>query len=191
MDYDAIYEQLLKVTFIPKADFEIFKKISKEKLFKRNSQIMQQGQLNDEVYFIKGGNLMTYFETNVKNIHIIQFGRAGWWSGDFESLNAKSPSNFSIKSMTDTSLLVFDKVGFDQLLQEAPSFERYFRLLFQKMMTKFQIRVIENMTLSAEERYNKFVKTYPKYELLFPQKYIAAYLNITPEFLSKMKSKIR
>jgi CRP-like cAMP-binding protein len=191
MNYNSIYKQFLKITHIPEADFEVFMRISKEKLYKKNTVIMQQGFSNNEIYFIKGGDLMTYFETPNKNPHIIQFGKAGWWSGDIESLNNKTLSNFSIKSISDTSILVFDKAGFDQLLIEAPSFERYFRLLFQKLMTNFQIRVIQNITLSADERYHKLLQDYPKCELIFPQKYIAAYLAITPEFLSKMKSRAK
>jgi CRP-like cAMP-binding protein len=152
---------------------------------------VHQGKFNDEVFFIKAGNLMTYFELPNKNSHVIQFGKAGWWTGDVEIFFNKKISNLSVKSMIDTSLLILNKESFEQLLEEAPNFERYFRILYQKLMRNFQGRIFHNVTLSADQRYNMLLKDFPKCELIFPQKYIAAYLAITPEFLCKMKARAK
>jgi CRP-like cAMP-binding protein len=191
MSYDALYSLFLKTSFITCADFEIFKSLSTEKLYKKNSIIINQGDAISHVYLIKAGNLMTYLETQNKQIHVIQFGKDGWWTGDIESWESEVEANFTIKAMTDTSIIVLEKADFERLLIEAPSFEKYFRLIFQKLMISFQKRVIQNITLSSEKRYEKLLEEFPKCELVFPQKYIAAYLGITPEFLSKMKARIK
>lgn len=191
MSYDALYSLFLKTSFITCTDFEIFKSLSTEKLYKKNSIIINQGDAISHVYLIKAGNLMTYLETQNKQIHVIQFGKDGWWTGDIESWDSNIKANFTIKAMTDSSIIVLEKASFEKLLIDAPSFEKYFRLIFQKLMISFQKRIIQNITLSSEKRYEKLVAEFPKCELVFPQKYIAAYLGITPEFLSKMKARLK
>lgn len=49
-------------------------------------------------------------------------------------------------------------------------------------------RLIDNLSLSAEQRYNSFRKLYPFLVNKLPQKHIASYIGVTPEFLSKMKA---
>ncbi len=189
MNYEALNALFFKTSFITREDFEIFQSISTERLYKKNSIIINQGDAISHVYLIKAGNLMTYLETQNKQIHVIQFGKDGWWTGDIESWQSGVEANFTIKAMTDASIIVLEKAGFEKLLKEAPSFEKYFRLIFQKLMISFQKRVIQNITLSSEKRYENLVAEFPKCELVFPQKYIAAYLGITPEFLCKLKAR--
>ena len=69
------------------------------------------------------------------------------------------------------------------------AFEKLFRKIFQNALVSHQKRIMENISSSAESRYRSFRQNYPKIELMVPQKYIASYLGITPEFLSKMRSK--
>lgn len=191
MDYNTLYYYLLETCYISPADYELFKQTLTEQRYKKNTIVVNQGDNEVFVYLVKIGNLMTYHETNRKLIHVIQLGHEGWWTGDVESLAINVGSNFTIKSMTDSCVLIMDKAGYEKLLEEAPTFRNYFRLIFMKLMINFQKRVVQNITLSAEERYSLLVKEMPKCELIFPQKYIAAYLGITPEFLSKMKARLK
>jgi CRP-like cAMP-binding protein len=84
---------------------------------------------------------------------------------------------------------MLEKEKFDQLCREAPAFERYFRILFQKSLVSHQKRIIRNISNTAEEKYEQFLKSHPGLELTVPQKHIASYLGITPEFLSKIRKK--
>ena len=70
------------------------------------------------------------------------------------------------------------------------TFERYFRILFQQSLRKQQLRFIESYCDSAEKRYQTFIQVYPGIEQYVPQKYIASYLGITPEFLSKIRRRL-
>jgi CRP/FNR family transcriptional regulator, anaerobic regulatory protein len=80
------------------------------------------------------------------------------------------------------------KKGLDTLFIKVPKFERFFRILMQNAYTREQLRVIENLSLSAEERYNNFLIKYPQTVKQFTQKQIASYLGITPEFLSAIRA---
>lgn len=75
------------------------------------------------------------------------------------------------------------------LLAAHPVFEKYFRIIFQNSLVTHQHRLIQNFSATAEERYHTFQQKYPWLEQFVPQKYIASYLGITPEFLSKIRRK--
>jgi hypothetical protein len=75
-------------------------------------------------------------------------------------------------------------------LENYIQFERYFRILFQNALLRQQLCFVENYTATSEERYQALTTTYPEIEKFVPQKHIASYLGITPEFLSKIRKKI-
>lgn|SRR5689334_11532948 len=143
-------------------------------------------------YFIHvvSGCLMTYYTDKEDVDHVIQFAQAGWWTGDTASLTKQVPSIYSTRALTDSEVLLLPQLGLDQLLEKHLKFEKYFRILFQNSLVTHQNRLIQNLSATAEERYRAFVKKYPSLEQYVPQKYIASYLGITPEFLSKIRRKL-
>jgi len=187
--------------------FQLFKSISKhisleteeEKYLKSILLPMQIKQNEfientDEVtrYFINvnEGCLMTYYTDNEANDHVLQFATAGWWTGDLNSFTNGAPSIYSTKALTDSSVLLIPKVQMDELLEQFPKFEKYFRIIFQNSLITHQQRILRNLSMSAEGRYQYFLEKYPTLEQFVPQKHIASYLGITPEFLSKVRRKL-
>lgn len=92
-----------------------------------------------------------------------------------------------IEALEDTCILQLSKVHFDKLLLEIPKFEKFFRVLMQNAYTREQLRVIEKLTLSTEDRYESFLNKYPHMARTLTQKQIASYLGVTPEHLSAIK----
>jgi Mn-dependent DtxR family transcriptional regulator len=68
--------------------------------------------------------------------------------------------------------------------------ERFFRLLLEANYVATHRRVQESLTSSAEERYLKFIKTYPSLVEQVPQNQIASYLGITPQSLSRIRKEL-
>ena len=75
----------------------------------------------------------------------------------------------------------------ENLYVKVPKFERFFRILMQNAYTREQLRVIENLSLPAKERYDNFLKKYPHIARVVTLKQMASYLGITPEFLSAIR----
>ena len=116
------------------------------------------------------------------------FAATDWWVTDMPCFTAEKASIVNIQAIDDSSLFSLSKSGFDELLERSPVFEKYFRVLMQKAYVREQLRTIDNLTKTAEERYDKFVEKYPEIHELVPLKHIASYLGITPEFLSMIRS---
>lgn len=158
---------------------------------------LRQGEFIEEAgevskYFINvtSGCLMTYFTDKEANDHVIQFATSGWWTGDLNSFTKAQPSIYSTRALVDSEILLLPKKEMDELLTRYPKFERYFRILFQNSLITHQQRIIRNLSMPAEGRYQYFLEKYPTLEQFVQQKYIASYLGITPEFLSKIRRKL-
>ena len=92
--------------------------------------------------------------------------------------------------MEDAEVVVLSKENQEQLYLEIPKLERFFRILTENSLVANQERLMDNLSLTAEERFDKFCKKYPTLIQKVPQKQIAYFIGVTPEFFSKMKSRL-
>ena len=148
------------------------------------------GEVTQSMIFVNSGCLMTYFMQKSGVDQVIQFSTSGWWTGDLNSLNSGKPSSYATHALTSCELLLLPKIRMQELLDRFPVFEKYFRIIFQNSLITHQKRIVQAFTLTADERYQNFQKQYPQLEQFVPLKYIASYLGITPEFLSKIRRKL-
>lgn len=140
--------------------------------------------------FVSMGCLMTYYTDSDGVEHVLQFATASWWTGDLDSFTSHTPSILSIRAIADTEVLVMTMKGFEDLLVRVPKLEKYFRILFQNSLVTHGNRILQTISFTAEERYEAFREKYPTLEQFVPQKYIASYLGVTPEFLSKIRRRL-
>jgi CRP-like cAMP-binding protein len=157
---------------------------------KKGQFLVHEGGMNKNLIFIIEGSVVTYFIDLNGHEHIIQFGVEGWWIGDFQSYIFQKPATCNVEALEDCEVLECAYETAQRLYDEVPRFERYHRIATQFGYAAFQQRVLQNLSMNAEDRYVAFHKRYGKLELRFPQKIIASYLGMTPEFYSKLKKKI-
>ncbi len=93
----------------------------------------------------------------------------------------------TIEAVDHSNVLQLSKEDLDNLYIKIPKLERFFRIIFQNAYIREQLRVIQNLSLTAEERYTLFLAKYPQVVKQVTQKQIASYLGITPEFLSMIR----
>lgn len=104
------------------------------------------------------------------------------------SLLSQKPGQLNIDALEDTEVLLLPKSEQEKLYLENPKFERFFRIITENSLVSNRQRVIDGLSLSAEERYHGFCKRYPSLIERLPQKQVASYIGVTPEFLSKLKA---
>ena len=92
-----------------------------------------------------------------------------------------------IEAIENSCLFQISRQSWEELFYNVPKFEKFFRILMQNAYTREQLRIIENLSLSAEKRYDSFLIKYPHIANAVTQKQIASYLGITPEFLSAIR----
>ena len=154
---------------------------------KQGDYLEKVGAITQNFIHVESGCLMSYYTDKKGDDHVIQFATTGWWTGDLQSFTKQLPAIYSTRALADSSVFYLLKADMDQLLDRYPKFERYFRILFQNSLITHQDRIVQNFSDTAEDRYEHFRQKYPSLEQYVPLKYIASYLGITPEFLSKIR----
>ncbi len=160
------------------------------KQFKAKSIILYAGEVCKYSYFVNSGLLRSFTINDHIVEHVLSFACEGWWIGDMYSLLSQKPGNLFIEVLEDSEVVLLSKENQEILYQEIPKLERFFRILTENSLVANQERLMDNLSLSAEERFEKFCKKYPTLIQKVPQKQIASYIGVTPEFFSKMKSRL-
>jgi len=169
---------------------ELFLSMVEVKHYKAKTIVLQSGQICKHSYFVNSGILRSFNINDNIVEHTLTFACSGWWIGDMYSLISQKPGNLFIEVLEDAEVVLLSKENHDILYTKIPKLERFFRILTENSLVAHQERLMDNLSLSAEERFEKFCAKYPTLIQQVPQKHIASYIGVTPEFFSKMKSKI-
>lgn len=158
--------------------------------YKAKHILLNSGEICKHSYFVNSGILRSFNINDNIVEHVLNFACEGWWIGDMYSLISQKPGNLFIEVLEDAELVLLSKENQEQLYIEIPKLERFFRILTENSLVAHQERLMDNLSLSAEERFEKFSKRYSGLLYRIPQKQIASYIGVTPEFFSKMKAKL-
>ena len=163
--------------------------ISSRKLLK-GQYFLQQGDVCKYSGFVISGCTKTFYVDDEGQEHVVMFSVEDWWTSDMGSYITQKPADFNVQCLENTELIQFSYENQQQMMQEIPKLERFFRIIVQRALVASQKRIVRSMSMSAKDRYLFFRNEYPKMEQRIPQYLIASYLGITKEFLSKIKSQL-
>lgn len=187
---NQILENISKIVDLtPDEELRFLSKLE-TKQYKAKFIILHAGEVCKYSYFVNSGLLRSFNINDHIVEHVLSFACEGWWIGDMYSLLSQKPGNLFIEVLEDAEVVLLSKENQEILYQEIPKLERFFRILTENSLVAHQERLMDNLSLSAEERFEKFCKKYPTLIQKVPQKQIASYIGVTPEFFSKMKSKL-
>ena len=157
------------------------KKVRKKQL------LLQEGDVWKYNAFVSNGFLRTYSIDDKGNEHILNFAPENYWSGDRESLMTGKPSRFNIEAIEDSDVVLITKENFDHLCRTIPNLNDLVNAILHKSFVVSQDRIHAGISLSAEEKYQKFLDQYPQIANRVPQHMIASYIGITPETLTRIR----
>ncbi|WP_421797678.1 Crp/Fnr family transcriptional regulator [Haliscomenobacter sp.] len=163
----------------------------RERKVKKGQFLVHEGAVSRCTNFVNEGSVRTYFIDLNGQEHIVQFAIEGWWISDLNSFILQVPATFNVQAIEDSVILELPFESLELLYEQIPKLERYFRIVTQRAFVAFQQRVVQNISMTAEDRYLAFQQKYPKIELRIPQRLVASYLGISAEFLSKIKKRLK
>ena len=188
MEYGLLLKNITKHIQLSGDEEKYFLAGWQSKKVRRKQFLLQEGDVTKYAVFVTAGLLRMYSIDKNGFEHILQFAPPGWWIGAMKSFVSQQPGSLYIDALEDSDILLMEKPYLDQLFKKIPSFERFFRILAENALATYQQRLIDNLSLPAIERYNNFCRLYPSLIECLPQKQVASYIGVTPEFLSKMLS---
>ncbi|PZX11744.1 CRP-like cAMP-binding protein [Breznakibacter xylanolyticus] len=176
-----------KWTDLTEAEEAIIMSVFESVVIKKKNEMLVAGQVCSHLYFITKGCLRSYYIDTKGTEHIYQIRMDNNWISDLESFFSQKPSKYHIETLEDSHLLCITHERMEQLLVEVPRLERYFRILFQKAYVNALNRLNATMWKTAIDRYNDMIQEHPEVFQRVPLVYIASYLGITPESLSRIR----
>jgi CRP-like cAMP-binding protein len=190
MNTDLILNNVSKHISINENEKLLFTSLLESRTLKRRDVILKEGEICRHSIFVVDGALKGFTIDKEGSEHVINFALRDWWIADMYSLISEKPGVLNIEAIADSHVLLLSRHNQQKLYQEVPKFERFFRILVENSLVASQQRLINNLSLTAEERYLQFMKKYPSIVTHAPQHSIASYLGITPEFLSKIRGRM-
>lgn len=187
---NIILENISKHVTLTTQEQELFLSKTETKQYKAKTVLLNAGEICKDSYFVNSGILRSFNINDNIVEHVLSFACSGWWISDMYSYLSQKPGNLFIQVLEDAEVVVLTKENQEILYKEIPQLERFFRILIEKSLVAYQERLMDNLSLTAEDRFEKFCKKYSDLIYKVPQKQIASYLGVTPEFFSKMKAKM-
>jgi CRP-like cAMP-binding protein len=188
MPFDLLLNNVSKYIHLTDAEKVILFGYLKPKSIRRKEFILNEGEICKYSAFVTSGCLRGFTVDKNGIEHVLGFAPPEWWIADLYSLFSQKPGTLNIEALEDTETILLSKVNQEKLYHEVPKFERFFRILTENSLVATQQRIVDNMSLTAEDRYSFFCKRYPTLVDHLPQKQIASYIGVTPEFFSRMRS---
>ncbi len=158
-------------------------------VFPPRTILLEAGKICTHSFFVCQGILRSYSVDQNGQEHVVNFASPGWFIADMYSFLTQKPGHLFIETNEESEVLLMSKENQEKLYVAVPKMERFFRILVENSLVANQQRLIDNLTFTAEARYDKFAVKHRDLVHILPQKQIASYLGITPEFFSRMKSR--
>lgn len=190
MNTDLILKNVHKHIRLEEHEQKLFISCLEPLTLKKKTIHLKAGEVCKHSTFIIDGALKGFTIDKNGQEHVISFALSDWWIADLYSLISMKPGVLTIEAIADSEVLLLSKEKQEMLYEKVPLFERFFRIITENSLVANQQRLINNLSLTAEERYLDFTQKYPFVLECAPLHSIASYLGITPEFLSKIRRRM-
>ena len=188
--FSLINEHINRCVDFTEVEMQRFNELLVVKQIPKKTLMLQEGEVCNFEAYINKGCIRTYY-IDPKGAEVtLQFAIEDWWVSDIGSFHERKPSKLFIQTLEPSEVLLLSPETKEKLLHEIPKFERVFRLMIQKNLTRLQDRFLQTVTTTAVEKYLDFIDRYPTIPQRVPQHYIASYLGFSPEFLSKVRTRL-
>lgn len=191
MDSSLLLQHIARHITLTSDESSYFTGLLHHRALKKKQFLNQEGEITKGPVFVTSGLLRSYSIDSNGFEHVIQFAPPGWWIGDVASMIKQTPGILYVDALEDSEIIWLWKSDLDSLYIKVPKFERFFRILAENALAAHQTRLVNILSLPAKDRYANFCQLYPSLIGYLPQKQVASFIGVTPEFLSKMLNSSR
>lgn len=188
--FSNLREHFTETDYFCDEEFENFTSFLTVRQLKKKEYFTVQGELCRYLAFVNSGCLRAFHTDQKGDEFTMYFAFLNWWIGDKTSFYSGTPSRFSVQVLEDCEVFQADKTRWEEALDQIPTFEKWYRVKTRKSYEATQQKIIDTQTESAEEKYVKLMKNSPEIVQRIPQHYIASYLGIKPQSLSRIRKNI-
>lgn len=177
-DYHEPFEDKLK---------KAFARIATRKVVSKGEFLIKEGQVERNLYLVESGAIRVFYLTEFEEM-TIRFGYKGSMITSLSSFIRATPSEFYIDAIRKTTVSVISKASLMTLVNESHENLVQYTALLESLITQQIEREIDLLITSPTERLSRVLKRSPTLFQEIPLKFIASYLRMTPETLSRIRN---
>lgn len=166
---------------------QAFEALPSQKIFAKGDLLLRAGDTEKHVYYIIDGAVRVFLLTEHEEM-TIRFGYKGSLINSLASFIKQAPSDFYIEAMRQTTVKIMERKQFLELVNQNADTQKQYIALLELLVTQQIEREIDLLTVSPVERFNRVLERSPDVFQHIPLKYIASYLRMTPETLSRIRN---
>ncbi|MHA6698085.1 Crp/Fnr family transcriptional regulator [Chryseobacterium sp. A301] len=187
---DQFIRTLSSYATIPREEAERFYSIFRVEKYKKNTLLLSAGKVSHEVFLVQKGGLRQFFTNEKGTVKTCNFTFEGEFVTDLESFANKTLSTTNIIALEPTECLVVSCQDLTRYLSNSPSVTVFFNSLVEKTAMVNIRRIQSLISLSPEEQLGELLQERPQLLQRVPQRYVAEYLGVAPESLSRIRKRI-
>lgn len=188
--YKLLQESISQFITLENQDFELLKVLFHPLNLKKDFILVHPGQTSRRVYFVNSGYLR-YFKINdygeEQTIHLYSQGE---FATVFSSFTMNTKSEETLHLISEAELLYIEKEDLEALYNTEVKWQIFGRKIMESLLLVKEQRIIDQLSLSAQQRYLKLIGSNPDLVQNVPVQYLASYIGIQPESLSRIKKQI-
>ena len=155
--------------------------------YAKNEMILREGETCTNIYWVVKGLVRQFYYKNGKEL-TEYMATENSIVMCIESLFLEQPTHLQIKAIEPTVLIAIPKVELEAVAMKSVNIQILFRKILEESLILSQIHADMLRFESAQDRYQKLIKRQPQLVLRAPLVYIASYLQMTPETLSRVRT---
>jgi CRP-like cAMP-binding protein len=186
---DRLIENIKLYAALSEQEIQLLRNAVDKKVYTKSEIIFTEGNVSDEIYFVTKGCVRLFYNVDGTDKTAF-FYSEGQFICAGESYTYNIPASENYQAVEQTEIFVFTKSKIDVLLKKVPKFEIIARIATENELITCQKVIASFVTKSAEERYIDLLNTQGELFQRVPQQYIASFLGVSPETLSRIKTRV-
>jgi CRP-like cAMP-binding protein len=174
---------------IPEIEWNKSIKNLKALSIKKNEYFIKAGEIPDKLAFILKGIFRVFYLSDSGDENTLVFRDEGRPLSAYSSFLENTGSRHYFQALEDSILLYIPMKDWTELLSGHPCWQAIYARYLQLLFIEKENRETEFLSNDAETRYLTFVNKYPRIAKRVPNYHIASYLGITPEALSRLRTR--
>ncbi|MEN8186788.1 MAG: Crp/Fnr family transcriptional regulator [Bacteroidota bacterium] len=184
--------------FIP--DFDLFSFLTKEEMeysrnffkrtkLKKGDFLSKEGDICKKIAIVRSGILRSFYNKDDEQL-TTYFNIEGTIATALRSYLKEVPAYENMQAVTDVEIFYIEKKDMNKLFEDIPAWNKIVRIAMETLYVKMEERSISLQYNTAKERYLNFLVEFPNLANRIPLQYIASFLGITPETLSRIRKSL-
>jgi len=171
-------------------DFDLLPRTATSIAIKKKTNLLSQGDICNNIYFLATGFFRMFYVDSEGNEINTRFTSENNFMVDYQSFLTQKTSHYYWQAMQDSQVIAFAFKDVQNLYASSPTWQKFGRLVAERVYLQLNERVEMLQFMSPEQRYTHLLQTRPELFNQISQFHLASYLGVKPESLSRLRKRL-